>query len=294
MRFDRLLPWVLRILWVTLPATAGSAMASALDGRSASVVTVATVSAWAGWTVVLVGCLVAHPIALAVVRVGVPATIGVGVAAIAWGGSATYAALAVAHAIVLTVVAFLPETALHWVNGPAYPNERRFPLKPPGPLLLGPLPLAWLATVVSPAVGALLLASAQWVAGAVALAVGAGAVVAFGRSFLALTRRWLVFVPAGVVVHDPIRLVDPVLLRREDLVAIALAEHDTTAKDLTAGSLGMAVEISMRGPAPITVLGHRGHDPVTHSVTSLLVAPTRPGAVLAEVAARRLPASATP
>ena len=67
------------------------------------------------------------------------------------------------------------------------------------------------------AAGPLLLAARQWVLGAVALVVGAVAVWWGVRVLHGLSRRWVVFVPAGMVVHDPLALVDPVLVPRAAL-----------------------------------------------------------------------------
>ena len=94
--------------------------------------------------------------------------------------------------------------------------------------------------------GPLLLAAQQWVIGAVLTAVGLVVVLALARALHQLARRWVVFVPAGVVVHDPLGLVDPVLLPRGWVQGFAPAPADTDATDLTMGAPGLAVEIGAR------------------------------------------------
>src|SRR5205085_10800148 len=114
-----------------------------------------------------------------------------------------------------------------FVGGSSYGPERRFSLRTPVPLLLGPVELAWLAVVVPAVAGPLLLAARQWVAGALLLAVGAVAARWSVRSLHLLARRWLVFVPAGLVVHDPMVLTDAVLFPKRMVSSIGPALADT-------------------------------------------------------------------
>src|SRR5439155_6317326 len=114
--------------------------------------------------------------------------------------------LAVASAAVTMAIVFAPDTALFCVNGPAYPNERRFPLRPPAPLLVGPMALAWALGVTGLTAGPLLLAARQWVLGSVAFVVGLPVASILVRSLHVLSKRWVVFVPAGLVIVDPLGL----------------------------------------------------------------------------------------
>jgi hypothetical protein len=201
-------------------------------------------------------------------------------------------AVGLAWSVVVTFLAFLPATSVHWINGPAYPNERRFPLAPPGALLLGPIELAWAAIVSLPPVAVLLLAARQWVAGGAIGVVGAAAVVFLGRALNGLSRRWVVFVPAGLVLHDPMSLVDPVLFRRQVVEQLRPAPAGTDALDLTQNAMGLALELVLTEKVPlvrITPTQRRGE---AGASARLVFTPSRPGAVLAEANARRLPVSA--
>ena len=100
-------------------------------------------------------------------------------------------------------------------------------------------------------VGPLLLASAQWVAGLVATVVGGGLAFLAARSLHALSRRFLVFVPGGVVVHDPLTIVDPVLLPKGGLASVGPAPADTDAEDLTMGAGGLVMELRLQQPADL-------------------------------------------
>jgi hypothetical protein len=175
------------------------------------------------------------------------------------------------------------------VNGPAYPNERRYPLRVPGLLLLGPLELAWAVTVAVPVTGALLLAARSWLAGGIVLAVGLPVVAVLARSLHNLSRRWLVFVPAGLVVHDPLALVDPVLIQKRLIEVLRPAPLDSDSLDLTQRAPGLALELVLRQKVPMVLMkpGTRGGE--SGSSARLLLTPTRPGAVLADAAGRRVP-----
>ena len=282
----RLFPWVVRAAWAVLPFVTGPAFADALDGLAVPVRAVASALLWFAWGVALCASLVLHPIALTVLRLVAPA----GVVAAGWAAGqedvGAAGLLALAAAVLAATLAFLPETGVAFVNGPAYPNERRFPLRVPGPLLLGPLYLAWAVTVGAPVAAALLLAAGAIVPGAVAAAVAAGAGWFLGRALHGLARRWVVFVPAGLVVHDPMTLVDPVLFPKLKIASIDVAEVGTPALDLTQGAPGLAVELRLREAAGLVLTKPGERVGPTVDADRILVTPTRPGRVLAEARER--------
>lgn len=285
MSLDRLLPWLVRAAWGVLPLVAGPSLAAALDPRSGAVRTVATIGLWTAWTLVLLASLVPHPIALTTLRIGAPAGALATIAPVLAGEGSAWAAGAGAVAAGLTM---LPQTAVWFVNGPAYVNERRLPLRAPGPLVLGPIPLAWAVVVAAPVGAALLLAAEQWVLGGLAGLVGLPAAVVLARSLHSLSRRWVVFVPAGLVLHDPLSLVDPVLFPSKVVESLAPAPADTDALDLTQGAMGLALELSLKEKIPMALTRRGGRDIETGSSARLMFTPTRPGLVLAEARRRRI------
>ncbi|MEO7442631.1 MAG: hypothetical protein ABIW46_03760, partial [Acidimicrobiales bacterium] len=259
---QRLFPWAMRASWAALPLAMGPSMAAALDPRSRAVQLVSAVLLWGGWAAALAASLVPSPIGLTVLRVAAPGAPAVAFAAAAAGHGSPPA---VGFASVALALALLPDTAQHFVNAVAYPNERRFPLRTPAPLLLGVAPLAWALCVGPPVAAALLLASRQWVAGAVVAVVAAPLAVLLARALHGLSRRWLVFVPAGVVVHDPIGLADPVLFARRVIAAFGPAEVGTDALDLTQRAPGLALQLTLREEVPLirTTPGRRGGQPAS-------------------------------
>lgn len=284
---ERAGPWPIRLTWVVLPLVMGPGLADALDGASRAVQLVAGVGLWAGWTAVLVASLVPTTTSLTAVRVASPAAVVAALAATVAGGVEGLDVLGLVGALVAALAAFSPVTGDVFVDGSSYGDERRLPLRVAAPLLVGPLELVWALVVAGVATGPLLLAARQWVAGGLVLPVGLLVAWRGVRVLHTLARRWLVFVPAGLVVHDPLALAEPVLLRRSSLRSFGPAPADTDALDLTRGALGLALELRVAQPLTLTVI--RGRRQVESIATDrLLVTPTRPGAVLTEARRRRL------
>lgn len=281
--------WPARATWLLLPLVTGPALGDALDGASRPVQLVASAGLWVAWAVVLVATLVPTTVSLTALRVAAPGAVAAALAATLAGGPSAADVVGLAGALVAALAAFWPGTGETFVDGSSYGDERRMPLRVPGPLLAGPLVLLWAVAVAGLAAGPLLLAAEQWVAGGPALVAGLPAAWFAVRALHALARRWLVFVANGVVVHDPLALAEPVLLRRVHVRSFGPAPADTTALDLTRGALGLALEITVEPPVSLVLAGG-GRNAVHETTTAghLLVTPTRPGAVLAEARRRRI------
>ena len=281
--------WPARVTWFFLPVLLGPAVGDALDDASRPVQLVASIGLWIGWAVVLVAALVPSTVSLTALRVAAPAAVMAAVAAVVADGPSAAAVVGLVGSLVAALAAFWPGTGEAFVAGSSYGDERRMPLRVPGPLLAGPLVLLWAVAVAGVAAGPLLLAARQWLAGALALAIGLPAAAVAVRSLHTLSRRWLVFVPNGVVVHDPLALAEPVLLRRGDVRSFGPAPANTSALDLTRGALGLALEVTVAPPVSLVLAaGGGGGASEATTAAALLVSPTRPGAVLAEARRRRL------
>jgi hypothetical protein len=285
---DRLGPWPLRLLWLTLPLLVGPALSAALASHDRPVRLVSEGAAWLVWAGVLVATLVPHPMGLTALRLAVPTLVAVGMwAAFASPNQGVAEIVAPLAALATAAVALAPATTDRFVDGASYGPERRYALRPPGPLLLGPLPLAWALVVVGVMAGPLWLAAGRWATGLLALAVGWPLAAALVRAVHGLSRRWLVFVPAGFVVHDRAALLEPVLIARDNLAGVGPARVDTTATDLSLGAFGLVLEARLRRSVEVALrTGRRTAD--TTEVTAVLVSPLRPGAVLREAGERRM------
>ena len=186
---------------------------------------------------------------------------------------------------VVTVMSLLPWTGDVMINGSAYGSERRMALRPPASLLLGPIELVWLIVFAGLVTGPLLLAAGRWVVGAGAVLVGAALVWLGGRSLHQLARRWIVFVPAGFVVHDYWVLAESILMRRADIEALGPAPAEPNeALDLTAGARGLALLAQLSDETPLALRGRKAI--TTETTHQLLFTPSLPGAVLQEARVR--------
>lgn len=288
--------WAQRALWVALAFTAGPVVGRALDGVDVPLRTAASLALWAGWAAGVVAAFLLHPLALTALRAVSPlVVVGVGIAALEDGTAGTVPALvASASALLAAGCAFSEPVGTLWVNGPAYPNERRFLLRRPGPGMGGGLAvgLTWALGVAALATGPSLLASGRWWSGAAATVAGLPVVVLVARSLHNLARRWVVLVPAGLVLHDPVALVDPVLFPRQSITVLQAAGDERDGLDVTLRAPGPALRMRLTEPVEVTLMrpGHRLGRKVETSV--LLFSPVRPGAVLQQAGRQRIPTAA--
>ena len=272
--------WWPRTLWLAVAITGAWSIGDALDGRSAGLRATIVVVAWLAWGIGVVALVVPSPLGLTIMRM--LSTVSCGAALVSWIGGAGPAAGAVFVVCTLTCGVFVggADFGQRCVEASAYGDEQRFLLRPPAAFLLpvGLAGLVWAAAVVA---APLLLGSKQWIIG------GLSAIIAGLLSWLLLPRfnvlalRWLVLVPAGVVVHDQVVLAETLMVPRPDVVRIELALAETEAADFTGPAAGHAIEIGLRSmvTAPLARTKASPRGTALH-VQSFIVAPTRPGAVL--------------
>ena len=281
-------PWPLRLLWLFVPVLAGPALADALSGRDRPVQVVASLLAWAFWASALVAMLIPRSLSLTLVRAVVPVAVPV----TAWAATATdrpaWAAAGVGAGAIATLALAWPGVSDAFVDGSSYGAERRVALRVPPAVLLGPLPLTWAAVAGGAVTGPLLLAAGSLAAGAAASAGGAVLVVLGAPRLHLLSRRWLVFVPAGVVLHDPLTLTEPILFPRHLLRRVGPAEAASAAVDCTGGALGLALEVAAAEPLTIGLRAGR-REAERSDVAAVLVTPTQAAETMAIAREHRLP-----
>lgn len=284
---ERWWPWILRVLWLALPFTVGFAFGDALDAHSSLVRIVAIALGWGWWAAGLVATLVPHPIGLVALRSGSTAVVGAAIWSLFDRPKIDVAGVAgLTLAVIVCGTALWSETG-HWcVNGPAYANERRFLLRAPAVLLLGPIPLAGLLLAAGTVVGPLLLAARSWIVGGVVAVVGIGVAVVVARALYAQCRRFLVFVPAGFVVHDAEVLREPVLFNKRVVELLHAAPAGSESLDLTANASGLAIEVLLTEKVEVTKVKNSRDPGETGRTAMFLVVPTLPGRLLRVAAAR--------
>lgn len=288
-RLRPLVPWALRAAWVAVLLVGGAALDGALDGVEGTDATVVRWVALVGWVVGVAAMAVPAASTLTATRLVVPLSVPVAVVVWLAGADTAVAATFVGVASLTALIAASSELGRGFVQASAYGEEDRHLLRPPI-AYLAVATLMWLIWATA-AIGATVAAAhGAWpwavVVGAVAVA---GAVLGFPR-WHRLSRRWLVLVPVGIVIHDHIVLGETLMLRRQEIARLGLAPAGTDAADFTGPTSGYAVEIRTNEPvtAIVAMVPGMPSGGAIH-LTACLVAPSRPGRFLAASAARRFP-----
>lgn len=291
---ERFAPAIARGTWLAL-ILPGTLVAAAVDGRSTAVVLVVSVLWWATWGLGVISVLVWHPAGLVLLRCAAPTAL----VATVWAAGQTseqgngssqplwFRVVGVLAAWVAVVMVASHETGHLCINGPAYPNERRFLLRPATALAIGPLYIAGALVSSSVVAGPLLLAARQWVVGGALTLLGGVLIRILSKALYGQARRFVVFVPAGFVLHDEFVLRDAALFLRRTVEQIRPAPADTDSLDLTNNASGLAIEVLLTEKSEIVrITGRRTSE--AGKTARFLFVPTLPGRLLAEARTRRL------
>lgn len=280
--------------WASLVLLAGSAVADLVASWSSAPRLLAAVFLWAGWGAVLLATLVPRPIPLVVLRVGTVLAALVAVTTIPSTDPGP-AAAAVVGTVAVAAFALSPAVGAHWVNGPAYGDEQRFPLRVPPALLLGPLPLSVLVIGAGLVTGPLLLADGRFLLGGPALVAGWAATIPMGRSLYSLSQRWAVLVPAGIVLKDPLTMIDPVLFLRDHVVSLRPLPYPTAPADdildLRLGAVPGSLVLELDEEAMLFKTSGRQRGGARVDARRLAFSPRSADALLADAARRKLAAA---
>jgi hypothetical protein len=291
---DRLLTpghflWATRIVWVAVAITMGLAISGADEGRGSAARVAGPVAWWVAVAAVTVALVVPSTAGLTVVRMVVTSSVPSAALALGFGASTAEGTAALALGLLCTLLALSGETGEAMVQGAAYGDERRFPLRLPA-AVLPPAALSWLVWCAAVLGAVVLLAARQLVPGAIVGVVAVALTWLLGVRFHRLACRWLVILPAGVVVRDPMVLGETLMVQRPNVAIARLALADTQAADLTGPAAGHALDITVKETVLAVFPAGREH-PQGRAVHmhSFLVAPTRPGRALQAMAAMKVP-----
>lgn len=270
----------------------------ALRGRTPAVVWTASVEATIIWAAMWVAMLVPRSVTLTAARIGVPVALGTSVIAAFAGAATPWAIASVATAIAALGALAHPVTIDAFIDGSSYGPEQRFALRTPPLTGIVAIPPTWVVTAMIAAVP-LLAVTGRLVP---ALVIGVAWAVALRWTIRPLhlpARRWVVFVPAGMVLSDPMALADRVLFPRRNIEAIGPAFAETDATDLTQGGLGLAIQIDLSEVFAIPLIDRdrpRDVNPSgekTVTTDRIVLAVLRPGALLGAARDRRFAIGAT-
>ena len=271
---------LVRVAWLGVAALPG-----AMQSGNATVL--ASWLVWAAWAGVAVGVLVPHPLSLVAVRFVTPllvvnagwllvTTSGSGVdTAQRWGSIGGFFLM-----LVVAIATYGAAYGATHAQAAAYGHERRHLLRPPIAVIL-PIGVLWLVVAAS---GAVAVYAQSLVVTAIATVIFAALTAFVLRRAVVLARRWLVFVPAGIAVHDPLMLRDTFMVRSHDVRSLQVAPHDTAGFDATGTTWGVVLELTLSHPHDVSLSPFASRLTRTLDrlhVTSLLLAPSRPNSALA-------------
>lgn len=261
------------IAWIALAVMAPWHVVA--ESRSAAVGVTVIAWGWFGWTAVATALLAGAPVSLTIVRLAAPLSLVVAMAARSpWSTAAAVTAI---------TASFAPSFADRMVQGGAYGRETRFALRTPVPQM-APASVAWLVLVGCLIGGSLLVAARSLIVGIPLAVAGLVLVTRTPRHLHRLSRRWLVVVPAGIVVHDHVVLGETFMVRTPRIASMAICPATGESADLTGGVTGSRLLIAMTEAdkvvlSPITART-LGTTEALH-VLSFTVAPRRPATVMA-------------
>lgn len=192
---------------------------------------------WALWVVTAVALLVPSPLSLTVMRCISPIAVV--------GSFVAVSPVAVFASLVALIIGFSPLFADLMVQGGAYGEEKRFALKTPVPQML-PTAIAWSILSFSLIGGTLYTTNEQFVVGVPLLVVGAVLATRVPKLLHRHSRRWLVIVPAGIVVHDHLVLAETVMSPRSKIASLTTVAEAGESADFTGGVAGPRLAVQLR------------------------------------------------
>ena len=270
------LAWPVRVLWL-IAALLPNNLTDTMSSHSQVLRTTMSVELWLLWALVALATWLHHPISLTTARCIVPVVVAhllVGLPDSSFGvGNVIGAACAL---VALALIYTSDYGSIH-VQAGAYGDERRYLLRVPAPIVM-PLVLGWGVMMVVVSTTPLMLASERYVVGGVGVVLSAGLLWQLPVRLHRLSRRWLVKVPAGWVVHDDVVLSENLLIKTHEVVSMNLALEGSVAIDLTGMTRGVPIEVHLREMTDVrlTPLAAKLLKTVDAlHVKAFLVAPTR-------------------
>lgn len=238
--------WVARVAWVALALIPhGIAPTLASNGRSAQLVF--TLAAWALWGLGTLAIFWLSPYSLSALRMVAPlATAGlvgflftslstfndVTLSDVAWP------LVGVAIAVLAFVCIFLPAFGLLHVQASAYGDEKRLLLRVPA-AQIAPIAVSYLVMVAFPVATLFALGGEVWWLAALCLVPTVLIFRVIPKRLHRFSRRWLVVVPAGVVVHDELLLAETFMVRTTAVTRVELNATSGEALNLTGDAAGV-------------------------------------------------------
>jgi len=276
--------WVMRLsvtaLVLTIPL-----LNSQLDAFHSETRLVTVIALWSIWAGSLLSVLVPSSGSLTALRLLMPSHTAVTAIVISGspsGMSLWPAIIAVAISLIATVTTLSGDTGRYYVQVSAYGDERRFLLSCPPQMVVVQV-LTWMLWFVAAVITVSALTgesttSGQMIVGGMSGIVTVVGIIILPRRFHRFSRRWLVWVPAGIVLHDPVVLAETAMVSRRTLREIKIWQPGEKPEPLnvTGGRARPGIMFSLREMETIILSANAEH-PGGHAlhVQSFLVRPTR-------------------
>ena len=281
--------WVLRVAALATGTTV-PLLTDRLDTISTGASALASIALWTTWAIVLLCILVPSAVSLTAMRLVAPAHLAITVILVVGAlvdESDALTVLALVPTLVTTIVAMSADVGSNFVQSSAYGDEFRVLLLPPVPFVIV-LVVSWLIWIASLVVGSLALTREAWVAGGILVAVGVILGVILPRRFHRFSRRWLVVVPAGLVLHDHVVLAETAMFPRDSIRSVVVSRRGSEAADLSGRGRGTGVAVELLDFETV-VLAATPNQPGGSAlhVKTLWVRPSRPGRAISAWSRRR-------
>ncbi|MBJ7460473.1 MAG: hypothetical protein JHC90_02690 [Ilumatobacteraceae bacterium] len=238
--------WVARVAWVALALIPnGIAATLASHGRSAQLVF--TLGAWALWALGTLAIFWLSPYSLSALRMVAPLA-AAGLVGFVFASLSTYTDVAlsdvawslvgVAVGVLALVCIFLPAFGLLHVQASAYGDEKRLLLRVPA-TQIAPIAVSYTVMVAFPVATLFALGAEVWWLAALCLVPTILIFRVVPKRLHRFSRRWLVVVPAGVVVHDELLLAETFMVRTTAVTRVDLSATSGDALNLTGDIAGV-------------------------------------------------------
>ena len=238
--------WVARVAWVALALIPNGIEASlASHGRTAQLVF--TLGAWALWALGTLAIFWLSPYSLSALRMVAPLATA-GLVGFVFSSLSTYADVAVgdvawslvgvAVGVLALVCIFLPAFGLLHVQASAYGDEKRLMLRVPA-AQIAPIAVSYTVMVSFPVAILFALGAKVWWLAALCLVPTVLIFRVVPKRLHRFSRRWLVVVPAGVVVHDELLLAETFMVRTTAVTRVELSATSGEALNLTGDIAGV-------------------------------------------------------
>jgi len=238
--------WVARVAWVALALIPnGIAATLASHGRTAQLVF--TLSAWALWALGTLAIFWLSPYSLSALRMVAPLATA-GLVGFVFASLSTYADVAVgdvawslvgvAVGVLALVCIFLPAFGLLHVQASAYGDEKRLLLRVPA-AQIAPIAVSYVVMAAFPIATLFAISAEVWWLAALCLVPTVLIFRVVPKRLHRFSRRWLVVVPAGVVVHDELLLAETFMVRTTAVTRVELSATSGEALNLTGNIAGV-------------------------------------------------------